>query len=146
MLIEADADARRSVIKGLLDRCRRAVARRSQFRRRDCLGMKAVSRELELSEAELRALTFELLGSLRSLSTHVSRVGLSEDELAAVRGKVLHDMRRVCCQCQSKARCASDLRHEWRASPAKYCPNGRALRALADEAHQGASRVLPFPS
>jgi hypothetical protein len=99
-----------------------------------------------LSKEELSALTFQPSGSIRSLSKRLHHAGLSEDELAAAHGDVLRDMRRVCSQCRSKARCTRDLKHERRATPAKYCPNEQTLRALADEVHQDASRILAFPA
>ncbi|MBV8747217.1 MAG: hypothetical protein JO134_19460 [Xanthobacteraceae bacterium] len=106
--------------------------------------MESIARELNLSKAELVALSFMPSGSLQSLSARLSHAGLCEDEMAVAHGDVLRDMRRVCGQCRSKARCARDLKHERRATPAKYCPNEQTLRALADEVHQGVSRVLPF--
>jgi hypothetical protein len=71
---------------------------------------------------------------------------LSEDELAAAHGDVLRDLRRVCSQCLSKARCARDLRHERRTTPAKYCLNEQTLRALTDEVRQGASQIRALPA
>jgi hypothetical protein len=107
--------------------------------------MQAIGRELNLSQAELAALAFTSSGSLQSLSRRLSHAGLSEDGLAAAHSDVLRDLRRVCGQSQSKARCARDLKHE-RATPAKYCPNEQALRALADEVHQCTAKILPFPA
>jgi hypothetical protein len=146
MFIEADATKRNSVFKNLLDRCRSAVARWNEFQRLDPQEMEAIARELNLSKAELCALTFTPSGSLQSLGLRLSHAGLSEDEVAAAHGDVLCDMRRVCAQCQSKARCARDLKHGRRATPAKYCPNEQTLRALTDELHQDVSRILPFPA
>jgi len=146
MFIEAGATKRNSIFKGLLNRFRSALARWNELQRLDCHEMEAIARELNLSKAELCALTFAPSGSLQSLSTRLSHAGLSEDKLAAVHADVLRDMRRVCSQCQSKARCARDLRHERRATPAKYCPNEQTLRALIDELHHDDSRVLPFPA
>jgi hypothetical protein len=146
MFIEAGATKRSSVFKSLLNRFRSAMARWNELQRLDCQEMEAIARELNLSKAQLCALTFEPSGSLQSLGKRLSHAGLSEDELAAAHGDVLRDMRRVCSQCQSKARCARDLKHERRATPAKYCPNEQTLWALTDEVHQGASRIVPFPA
>ena len=49
--------------------------------------------------------------------------GLSEEALAASNPDELRDLRRVCSQCNTKARCARDLRHKRMAAPSKYCPN-----------------------
>jgi hypothetical protein len=146
MFIEAGAPKPSSVFRGLLNRFRSAVARWNELQGLDSPEMEAIARELNLSNAELRALTFTPSGSLQSLSKRLSHAGLSECELAAVHGDVLRDLRRVCSQCQSKARCARDSKHERRATPAKYCPNEQTLRALTDEVHQCASQILPFPA
>jgi hypothetical protein len=129
-----------------LARFKRAVARWNELRRLGSREIEAIARELNLSKEELSALTFQPSGSIQSLSKRLGHAGLSEDELAVAHGDVLRDMRRVCSQCQSKARCARDLKHERRATPAKYCPNEQTLRALADEVHQDASRILAFPA
>lgn len=146
MFIETGDAKRSSVFRSLLDRCRSAMARWNELQRLDSQEMEAIARELNLSKAELGALTFMPSGSLLSLSKRLSHAGLSEEELAAAHGDVLRDMRRVCSQCQSKARCARDLKHERRATPSKYCPNEQTLRALTDEMHQGASRAQSFPA
>ncbi len=143
MFIEAGAATGSSVFKGLLNRFRSAVARWNELQRLDSREMEAIARELNLSKEELCALTFQPSGSIQSLNKRLSHAGLSEDELAAAHGDVLRDLRRVCSQCRSKARCARDLRHGRRVTPGKYCPNEQTLRALADEVR--APRLLPFP-
>lgn len=145
MFIEAGATKGSAVLKGLLNRFRSAVARWNELQRLDSREMEAIARELNLSREELCALTFQPSGSIQSLNKRLSHAGLSEDELAAAHGDVLRDLRRVCSQCRSKARCARDLRHGRRATPGKYCPNEQTLRALADEVRQDAPRLLPFP-
>lgn len=92
------------------------------------------------------ALGFQSSRPLWSLARRLSHAGLSEDTLAASHGDVLRDLRRVCSQCESRARCARDLKHERRATPAKYCPNERALRALVDQIPPSNPRMLPFPT
>jgi hypothetical protein len=146
MFIEAGGSKRGSVFRGLLARFKSAVARWNELQRLDSREIEAIARELNLSKEELSALTFQPSGSIQSLSKRLCHAGLSEDELAGAHGDVLRDMRRVCSQCQSKTRCARDLKHERRATPAKYCPNEQTLRALADEVHQDASRILAFPA
>lgn len=145
MFIEAGVTKRSSVFRGLLSHVRSAVARWNEFQRLDSQEMEAIARELNLSKAELYALSFTPSGALQSLSKRLSHAGLSEDELAVDHGDVLRDMRRVCSQCQSKARCAGDLKHERWAIPTKYCPNEQTLQALTSEGHQHAPRTL-FPA
>ena len=146
MFVEADGAKRPAFFKDLFDRFRGAVARWDEMQGLDCRELESIARELNLSKAELRALAFRPARSLQSLSTRLSHAGLSERDLAAAHGDVLRDMRRVCGQCKSRARCARDLKRERRATPSKYCPNEQTLRALADEVHQSTCRVLPFPA
>jgi hypothetical protein len=144
MFVEAGVTKRSTIFNSFLNRLRSAITCWNKFQRLDCQEMEVIARELNLSKVEFSALTFEPSGALQSLSKRLSHAGLSEDELAAFHGDVLRDMCRVCSQCQSKARCARDLKHERRATPAKYCPNEQTLRALTDEMYQDAARVLPF--
>lgn len=145
MLIQSGVVKRSSVFNSLLDRFRSALIRWNEFQRLDSREMEAIARELNLSKAELCALAFQPLGTLRSLSMRLSHAGLSEDQLAVTQGDILRDMRRVCSQCQSKARCARDLKHEKRVSPAEYCPNEQTLRALTDGVQRHAAQILPCP-
>jgi hypothetical protein len=145
MLTKAGGKARGS-LQGLLGRIKETAARWNEMQRLDGQEVEAIARELNLSKAEFEALCFTPSGSLESLSKRLSHAGLSEERVAAYHGDVLRDLRRVCSQCGSKARCARDLKHERRATPAKYCPNEQTLRALADEVHQGATQILPFPA
>lgn len=146
MLIEA-ADNKRSTFFGnLLGRLKGVMARRNELQRLDSREMEAIARELNLSKAEFATLIFKPSGTLQSLSRRLSHAGLAEHDLEASHGDVLRDLRRVCSQCSSTARCARDLEHERRANPAKYCPNEQTLRALSDEVNQGVSQILPFPA
>jgi hypothetical protein len=146
MFTEPDGKKHNRFFGNLFCRVRGAKARRKEMRRLDTGEIEAIARELNLSRAELGALAFQPSGSLWSLERRLSHAGLSEEALAASHGDVLRDLRRVCSQCQSKARCARDLKHERRATPAKYCPNEQTLRALADESRPSRSRILPFPA
>ena len=145
MFIESGAKRCGTFLGGLLDRIRGAAARWNEMQRLDRQEFKAIAHELNLSRAELAALAFTPSSTIESLSKRLAHAGLSENELAASHGDVLRDLRRVCSQCPYKARCARDLRHERRATPAKYCPNEQTLRALACEARRTPSQVLPFP-
>ena len=129
----------------LFCRFRGALARWNDMQRLDSEETEAIARDLHLSKAELGALALQPLASLLSLDRRLSHAGLSEEALAASHGEVLRDLRRVCSQCLSKARCSRDLKHERRATPAKYCPNEQTLRALADEVRPSSSQILPFP-
>jgi uncharacterized protein DUF6455 len=133
-------------VRGFLNRVMDSVARRNEMRRLDLQEVEAIARELQLSSIELTTLALSPSRSVESLNRRLSHAGFSENELAASHGDILRDLRRVCSQCASKARCARDLKRERRAAPAKYCPNEQTLRALADEAPRGVSPILPLPA
>jgi hypothetical protein len=141
MFIESGGKTRGRILGALLGRFRTAVIRWNRMQWQDTV--EAVARELNLPTAELDALLLSSSGSPLSLSLRLSHAGICEDELAANHGEILHELRRVCSQCALHARCARDLKHERRATPAKYCPNEQTLRALSDT-QQGTSKILPF--
>lgn len=146
MFMESGGKRRGTFVGGFLSRVRDGVARWNELQRLDAEEVAAIACELNLSSAELRALAFTSSRSVESLNKRLAHAGLSEDDLAASHGDVLRDLRRVCGQCSSKARCARDLSRERRAAPAKYCPNEQTLRSLADAASRSASHILTFPT
>ena len=139
MLLPSTTDTGRSFLGNLLDRFKGAMSRRHELQRCDRQELEAIARELNVSPAEFGVLTSMPLTLLGSLSKRLSNAGLSEDQLATAHPEVLRDLRRVCSQCTSKARCARDLKHERGATPSKYCPNEQTLQALAREACETAS-------
>lgn len=145
MLIEAAAKTCSTLFGNLRDRLKSVVDRRNELQRLDQREIEVIARELNLSRTELAALILKPSGSLQSLSRRLSHAGLAEDDLEASHGDVLRDLRRVCSQCASKARCARDLKHE-RQAPAKYCPNEQTLRALAEDVQRCAPQNLPVPA
>lgn len=146
MLIEAAAKTCSTVFGNLLGRLKGVMDRKNELQRLDQRDMEVIARELNLSRTELAALIFKPSGSLQSLSRRLSHAGLAEDDVEASHGDVLRDLRRVCSQCASKARCARELNHVRQATPAKYCPNEQTLRALADDVQRCAPQNLPVPA
>jgi hypothetical protein len=134
MLISSIAGTGRSLVGGLLDRFKGAISRWNEMQSIDPWEMESIARELNVSPAELGALVLMPTNSLELLGKRLSHTGLSEQRLATAHPEVLRDLRRVCSQCTSAARCARDLRRERRATPSKYCPNEQTLQALAREA------------
>lgn len=143
MLIEAAGKTCSTLFGNLRDRLKGVMDRRNELQRLDQREIEVIARELNLSRTELLALILKPSGSLQSLSRRLSHAGLAEDDLDASHGDVLRDLRRVCSQCSSKARCARDLNRDRQATPAKYCPNEQTLRALADDVQRCAPPVLP---
>lgn len=146
MLIEAAGKTCSTLFGNLRDRLKGAMDRRNELLRLDQRDIEVIARELNLSKTELAALILKPSGSLQSLSRRLSHAGLAEDDLEASHGDVLRDLRRVCSQCSSRARCARDLEREREATPAKYCPNEQTLRALAQDVQRCAPAVLPGPA
>lgn len=146
MLIEAAGKTCSTVFGNLLGRLKGVMDRRNELQRLDQREIEVIARELNLSRTELAALILKPSGSLQSLSRRLSHAGLAEDDLEASHADVLRDLRRVCSQCSSKARCARDLKHERQATPAKYCPNEQTLRALAEDVQRCAPQNLPVPA
>ena len=144
MLIDSDDRKRWTFLGAVLQRVKDALPPMNGLQHVASWEIEAIARELNLSKAELDALAFAPSGSHQSLSRRLSHAGLSEQALAASHGDVLCELRRTCSRCRFKARCARDLKHERRATPAKYCPNEQTLRSLASRLHQ--ARVLPFPT
>jgi hypothetical protein len=134
MLIPSVEKTGRSFVGSLVDRFKGAIARWNELQRFDRQELELIAHELNMSSAELGALVLMPSGSLESLSKRLSNAGISEPELATAHPEVLRDLRRVCSQCTTAARCARDLKRERRASPSKYCPNEQTLQALAREA------------
>lgn len=146
MLIEAAAKTCSTLFGNLRDRLKGVMDRRNELQRLDQRDMEVIARELNLSTTELAALILKPSGSLQSLTRRLSHAGLAEDDLEASHGDVLRDLRRVCSQCASKARCARDLNHARQATPAKYCPNEQTLRALAQDVQRCGPHNLPGPA
>ena len=122
-----------SFVSNLVDRFKGAMSRWNEMQRCDPQEIESIARELNVSPAELGALALMPSTLLGSLGKRLSHAGLSEARLAASHPEVLRDLRRVCSQCTSRARCARDLKRERWATPAKYCPNEQTLQALARE-------------
>jgi hypothetical protein len=123
-----------SFFSNLLNRVRCAIYRWREVSRLDREEIDVVARDLNISPGELVALMYTSPDSLEQLDKRLAYAGLSDKALAASHPDELRDLRRVCSQCSSKARCARDIRHERMATPSKYCPNELTLRLLAREA------------
>jgi hypothetical protein len=125
-----------SFLSNSLNRARCAISRWWEVSHLDPQELDTVARDLSVSSAELVSLMFTSSESLDSLNKRLAYEGFSPDLLAASHSAELRELRRVCSQCSSQARCARDLRHKRLATPSKYCPNEPTLHALALEAHR----------
>ncbi len=123
-----------SFLHNLLHRTKSVISRWREVRRLDSQDIEAIAYDLNISPAELVALMSTSSDSLEQLRERLTYAGLSEESLAASHRDELRDLRRVCSQCSSKARCARDLRHKRIATPSKYCPNELTLQSLVREA------------
>jgi len=132
-----------SFFSNLFNRAKRAVHRWWEIRRLDPQDIEAIAYDLNISPAELVTLMSTSSDSLEQLRERLTFAGLSEESLAALHPDELRDLRRVCSQCTTKARCARDLRHQRLPAPSEYCPNELTLQLLAREAHNERSVRAP---
>lgn len=146
MLIEAAGKTCSTLFGNLRDRLKGAMERRNELQRLDQRDIEVIARELNLSRTELAALILKPSGSLQSLSRRLSHAGLAESDLEASHGDVLRDLRRVCSQCSSTARCARNVNRERQAAPVRYCPNEQTLQALAEDVQRCAPPIPPGPA
>ena len=139
MLTHSSDGTSGSFLSHLLDRARSAIFRWRELNRLDLREIEAVAYELNISPDELVTLMMTSPESLDSLDKRLAHAGLPVGTLAASHPAELRDMRRICGQCSTKARCARDLRRQRMAAPSRYCPNESTLRALALDAHRDRS-------
>jgi hypothetical protein len=93
-----------------------------------------VAHDLGLSVPELMHVSTVRGTWRRLLSARMSALGLDPKIIDAKRSEHARDLTRICALCDSKARCARDLRRQpgsgiWRT----YCPNESTLNSLARE-------------
>lgn len=131
-----------SFLHHLLNRAKCAISRWREVRRLDTQDIEAIAYDLNISPAELVTLMSTSSDSQEQLRERLAYAGLTEESLSTSHPDELRDLRRVCSQCSSKARCARDLRHKRIATPSKYCPNELTLRSLVREACQERSAVV----
>jgi hypothetical protein len=124
-----------SFLHNFFDRAKCTISRWREVRRLDSQDIEAIAYDLNISPAELVTL-MSTSDSMEQLRERLAYAGLPEESLAASYPDELRDLRRVCSQCSSKARCARDLRHKRIATPSKYCPNELTMQSLVREACQ----------
>jgi len=145
MLMQSVDRSGGSLLGNLPGRAKGAISRWWEVRRLGSREIDAVARDMNVSSAELVSLMLTSSDSLGSLNKRLAYEGLPQESLAVSHPAELRDMRRICSQCHSKARCARDFRHKRMATPSKYCPNQPTLRALALEAQRKkTARILNF--
>src|SRR6266567_1927949 len=134
MIARSDKTDSVSFFGGLVGSARNAFSRWDEMSALSSQEIDGIARDLHVSRSDLLALAQETPGSAILLDWRLARSGLSKDDLKARRGDVLRDLERVCGLCGAKDRCASDLDTAGQVEdPPEYCPNGRTLRALAQE-------------
>ncbi len=103
-----------------------------------------IARDLNLSPAELDAISMGGSKSAGLLTNRMADFGLSPEVVKKLHPEVSRDLERVCGLCVSKKRCASEFEQQG-AEPSRsdYCPNTQTLRALERENMIG-ERALPI--
>src|SRR3954447_8888930 len=125
----------------------RAVASRSvndgELHGLDRTEFAQIARDLNLSPAELHAISIGSNQSAGLLNRRMAEFGLSPEVVKSQHPEVSRDLERVCGMCSSKKRCASEFgqRGPDPSRPA-YCPNTQTLQALERE-NMIAERALP---
>ncbi len=93
-----------------------------------------IARDLNLSTAELDALSRKGNSSGDLLEKRLAAFGLSQDQVRNRHPEVLRDLQRVCGSCASTSRCASEFKQPNPAADrSDYCPNTQTLQALQKE-------------
>lgn len=93
-----------------------------------------IARDLNLSPAELYAISTGSNQSSGLLKRRMAEFGLSPEVVKTQHPEVSRDLERVCGMCSSKKRCASGFGQQG-ADPTRsdYCPNTQTLQALEGE-------------
>jgi hypothetical protein len=100
-----------------------------------------IARDLNLSPAELHAISIGSGRSARLLSKRMMEFGLLPEVVKKQHPEVSRDLERVCGMCSSKRRCARERGPDLALSD--YCPNTQTLRALQGE-RAVEQRTLPI--
>jgi hypothetical protein len=133
---------RRSGLAGWI----RAVASRfvndDDLQRLDRTEFAQIARDLNLSPAELHAISLGSNQSAVLLKKRMAEFGLSPEVVKKQHPEVSRDLERVCGMCLSTKRCANEFGQRG-SDPSRfdYCPNTQTLQAL-----EGESRIeAPVP-
>jgi hypothetical protein len=105
-----------------------------------------IARDLNLSTSEVYVLSSKagLTGDL--LKPRLAEFKLSPELVREHHPEVLRDLQRVCGNCTSTRRCASEFeRATGQGERSDYCPNTQTLRALESEVEHRAPTALPDP-
>ena len=103
-----------------------------------------IARDLNLSPAELYAISTGSDQSAGLLNKRMAEFGLSPEVVKRQHPEVSRDLERVCGMCSSKKRCASEFGQRGSdPSRSDYCPNTQTLQALEGESTI-AERALPI--
>lgn len=106
----------------------------AEFADREPVEAGRVAHEMGLTTKELLRISGGGLRWLALLTQRMRRLGLDFDTLNTDQPVIARDLALCCARCDSKLRCAHDLRvssqnEAWR----KYCANGDTFDALLDE-------------
>lgn len=111
--------------RGLSSRFTRA----RELRSLDPQELGGIARDLGITVPELFRLASQGVNIEWLLEKRLAEMGLSESLMRARHPKVLRDLDRVCGNCASAKRCASDFAQN-KSGRSAYCPNTQTLEAL----------------
>jgi hypothetical protein len=137
---------RTNVFMGWLRSIAAKFARSNGMEGLDRKEFEQVARDLNLSTAELDALSRKSNSFSDLLGKRLAEFGLSEDQVRSSHPEVLRDLQRVCGNCVSTSQCASEFKQpKSAANQSDYCPNTQTLQALEKEDLQTrAQAALPI--
>ena len=103
--------------------------RSRELRSLDPQELRSIARDLGVTVPELFRLSSQGADIEWLLEKRLAEMGLSESLMRARHPKVLRDLNRVCGNCASAQRCASDFAQN-KSGRSTYCPNTQTLEAL----------------
>jgi hypothetical protein len=144
-----------TIVSGMISKLRRAgifkrwsrkiadkFASSNELQGMDREEFKQIALDLNLSVADLDALSRRSDSSGDLLRKRLAEFGLSQEGLTDRQPEVLRDLLRVCGNCASTRRCASEFEQEnSNANHSDYCPNTQTLQALESEDLQAGARA-----
>ena len=133
---QTQSDARLPLFSGFIAWTRglsSRFTRSRELRSLDPHELGSIARDLGVTVPELFRLASQGANIEWLLEKRLAEMGLSESLMRARHPKVLRDLDRVCGNCASARRCASDFAHN-RSGRSEYCPNTQTLEALQKSA------------
>lgn len=117
-----------------VNRHRASAGRNDDLGSCDATEVRRMAGDLNLSEAELRAMAGKGRDAAKQLTQLLVALKVDPAALANAEPAVMHDLQRVCSGCSSKKRCAHDLEDGTMVEHfPEFCPNAYTLTMILEE-------------